>query len=165
MGSNTSFIKRKVFANLGNIKSDIILKKVFNYINQTTKLKLIKKNKKFQNKLNINIQNYKEYFDIIIEIIPYEKKFDKFINIINKEDEKYYHIYFNDSNEEIKRYNLNSGDKVSKIKIIINEEIDSFYKLFKSCYSIKSINFIQFNRKNIKNMSYMLFNIRKYRCF
>ena len=77
MGSNTSLIKKKVFANLGNIKSDIILKKVFNYINQTTKLKLIKKNKKFQNKLNINIQNYKEYYDIIIEIIPYEK------NLIN----------------------------------------------------------------------------------
>ena len=77
MGSNTSLIKKKVFANLGNIKSDIILKKVFNYINQTAKLKLIKKNKKFQNKLNINIQNYKEYYDIIIEIIPYEK------NLIN----------------------------------------------------------------------------------
>ena len=130
MGSNTSLIKRKVFANLGNIKSDIILKKVFNYINQTTKLKLIKKNKKFQNKLNINIQNYKEYNDIIIEIIPYEKKFDKFINIINKEDEKYYHIYFNDDKEEINRNSLNKEDKVSKIKIIIDYQIKSLAYLF-----------------------------------
>ena len=159
MGSNTSsntlLNKRKVFTNLGNIKSDYILKKVFDCLNLKSKLKSIKNNKKLQKKLNISIQDYKDYTDIIIEIIPYEKKYDNFINIFNKEDEKYFHIYFNDENEEIKRYNLNSDDNVTKIKIIINYEINSFYKLFKSCYSIKSIKFMQFKRNNIKNMSYM----------
>ena len=139
MGSYTSINKIKEIANLGNIKSDYILKKVFDCINLKSKLKLIKNNKKLQKKLNISIQDYKDYTDIIIEIIPYEKKYDNFINIFNKEDEKYFHIYFNDANEEIKRYNLNSDDNVTKIKIIINYEINSFYKLFKSCYSIKSI--------------------------
>ena len=82
----------------------------------------------------MNINDFKEYHDRIeIVIIPYEKKYDKFINILNKEDESYYHIYFNESKEEIQRYNLNAIDKVWKIKIIIDNKVKSLSKLFKSC--------------------------------
>ena len=84
-----------------------------------------------------------------------KKKYDKFINILNKEDESYYRIYFNESKEDIKRYNLNAEDKVWKIKIIIDNKVKSLSKLFKSCYSIKYINFKRFKRNDITDMSYM----------
>ena len=41
------------------IKSFLILKKVFSYINEEIKLKLIKYNKNIQNKINIKLINYK----------------------------------------------------------------------------------------------------------
>ena len=57
------------------------------------KLKILKHNKDIQSKINININNYKEFSEINssieIEIIPQENKEGKFINIENKEDEKY----------------------------------------------------------------------------
>ena len=81
-------------------------------------------------------------------------KYGKFINI-SEEDEKYYHIYFNDNKEEIKRKNINKNDEVRKIKIIIDSEIKSFSKLFYGCKWIESINFKKFLRKNITNMSCM----------
>ena len=62
------------------------------------KLKILKINKKIQNRLNISIDDYKEcselYSSIEIKIKPAENKYGKFINIPDKEKE-YYHIYFN----------------------------------------------------------------------
>ena len=43
---------------------------------------------------------------------------------------KYFHIYFNDNKEEIKKTELNKEDKVSKINIIIDHQIKTFYLLF-----------------------------------
>ena len=84
--------------------------------------------------------------------------YGNFINIKNKEDEKYYHIYFDEDKEEIKRTYLNKNDKVSKINIIIDYPIKSFSELFSYCYCIKSINFKRFYRNNINNMRYILNN-------
>ena len=42
-----------------NIKSAIVLKKIFNYIFEKKKLKIIKYNKRTQNILNLSIINYK----------------------------------------------------------------------------------------------------------
>ena len=42
-----------------NIKSIFITKKVFSFLNEAKKLKLIKYNKNMQSKLNINLVNYK----------------------------------------------------------------------------------------------------------
>ena len=84
-----------------NIKSRYILSKI--YINMTIKkkLKIVKYNKKIQNRLNLDVKDYKEYSEIEIEIIPKKGKYGKFINI-NENDKLYYHIYFNDNKEEIK---------------------------------------------------------------
>ena len=79
----------------------------------------------------------------------------KFINI-DENDDLYYHIYFNDNNEEIKnKYEINEEDKVTKIKIIIDYQVKSFKDLFSYCCSIEFINFKKFYRNNITNMSYM----------
>ena len=46
---------------------------------------------------------------------------------------------------------------LQKIKIIIDEQITSFKKLFYECVCIEMINFIKFNRKDINNMKLMFF--------
>ena len=50
--------------NLTNIKSNYILSKIFVNIKKILKFKIIKHNKKIQNRLNLNIDNYKEYYEI-----------------------------------------------------------------------------------------------------
>ena len=73
------------------------------------------------------------------------------INIKDKENEIYYHIYFNDNNEEIKnKYYIEKEDKVTKIKIIIDYQVKSFKDLFLWCNCIESINFKKFYRNNVK---------------
>ena len=137
------------------IKSNVILKRIFDNLQKNKFLEIIKYNKKIQNNLNLSIKEYKEYPEIEIEIIPILKKYDYFINLNNIEDKSFYHIYFNDSKKEIKRNHLNKTDKVNKIKVIIDHKVKTLNKLFYYCKSIESINFKRFYRANIIDMSYM----------
>ena len=98
-------------ANLDNIKNKYILQQIINNLNKGLFFKLIKYNKNFQNILNINNNDYKEYSEkytkIEIQITPfkwkYGEKLEKFINIPSKNDVQYFHIYFDNKKEEIKR--------------------------------------------------------------
>ena len=142
-----------------NIKSRYILSKIYGIMTQKKKLEIVRWNKRIQNQLNLDIKDFKEYSEtftpIEIEIIPTKGKYGKFINI-KENDELYYHIYFNDNNEEIKnKYEIKEEDKVTKIKIIIDYQIKSFNSLFKWCECIESINFKKFYRNNITDMSFM----------
>ena len=75
-----------------NIKSKYILRIIFNNLEKKKLLDIAKYNKNIKEKINININDYKEYSDLIeIEIKPINNKFGKFINIIEK-DARYYHI-------------------------------------------------------------------------
>ena len=142
-------------ANFNNIRSKFILKKIFNNLEEKKALKIIKTNKTIRKRLNIDINNYKEYSEIKtlieIDIKLKNNEYGKFINI-KKEDEIYYHIYFNNNKEEIKRNYIKNGEKIKNIKIIIDYHIKSFEDLFKSCKSIESVDFKKFNRNNIDNM-------------
>ena len=144
-----------------NINSKYILSKIYDNMTIKKKLEIVKYNKKIQNRINLSVNDYKEYSEtftpIEIEIIPTKGKYGKFINI-NKNDKLYYHIYFNDNKEEIKdKYRINEEDKVTKIKIIVDYKVTSFRKLFYKCYCIESINFKKFYRNNITDMSFMFF--------
>ena len=131
---NNSIIKENT---LKKIKSKYILKQIFDNLKQNKSLNIIRYNKKLKQKLNKNLKDYiKEYLKIEIEIIPKENKYGKFINY-NKNKES--HIYFNDNKEEVKRKSFTKNDKVTKIKIIIEEKIKSLSKLFKGCRDIKKI--------------------------
>ena len=109
--------------------------------------------------IKIEIKPMKDYYEKIeIEIIPIKNKYGPFINIKEK-DKKYYHIYFNNNKrEEIKSTYLNEENKVSKINIIIDYQITSFYELFYECKVIESINFKKFSRNNIIDMSNMFYH-------
>ena len=135
-----------------NIRSNFVLKKIFNHLDKNRTLKIIRYNTNIKNRLNINIEDYRK---ILIEIIPVPNKYAQFINI-SEYNKKYIHIFFNDNKEEIQRTKLIEGDEVSKINIVIDYQVKSFRELFTSCASIESINFERFYRNDITNMSDML---------
>ena len=140
---------------IDNIKSRYILSKIYDNMIIKKKLEIVKHNKKIQNRINLSVNDYKEYCEIEIEIIPIKDKFGKFINI-DENDKLFYHIYFNDNKEEIKnKYKINKKDKVTKIKVIIDYQVKSFKELFYRCKCIESINFKKFYRNNITDMSCM----------
>ena len=66
---------------LENIKSRYILSKIYNNMTKKKKLEIIKYNKKIQNRLNLDVKDYKEYSEIEIEIIPTKDIYGDFINI------------------------------------------------------------------------------------
>ena len=70
----------------------------------------------------------------------------------------YFHIYFNNNKEEIKRNYLEENEQINSIKIIIDYPIKSFKYLFQECDCIESINFKKFYRKNIENLYCMFYN-------
>ena len=142
----------------GNIKADYFLQKVFDNLEKKRTLEIVKNNKNIKKRINININDYKEYSEkyssIEIEIKPVNNKSGEFINI-KEEDKKYYHIYFNNNKEEIKRNYINEDEKIIIIKIIIDYKIESFENLFKDCKCIETIYFKKFFRNNINNMGNM----------
>ena len=137
MNSIDELIKEKIKSNkikskglFVKLKSDYFLRKLFNNLLKKKSLDIIKYNKNLKDRLDISIKDYKEYSEIYslieLEIKPVKNNYDKFINI-NKENEMYFHIYFNDNNEkEMKRNDLNENENVKEIKIIIDYQIKSF---------------------------------------
>ena len=85
------------------LKSDYFLQKLFNNLKTKKLLNIVKYNKKIKKRINIKINDYKEYSEkyssIEIEIKPVNNKYGQFINF-KDEDKKYYHIYFNNHEEE-----------------------------------------------------------------
>ena len=116
---------------------------------------MVKYNKKMQERISININDYKTYSDLIeIELRPVANKYGDFINFKDK-DEKYYHMYYNKNKEETKRKHIIEGEEIKIIKIIIDCQVTSFERLFYKCKCIESIYFKKFCRNNITYMSYM----------
>ena len=106
-----------------NVRSDYILRIFFNCIAKKKTLRIVKFNKNIQKRLDISINDYKEYSQIHssieIEIKCDDGKYGKFINIKN-EERKYFHIYFtyyNNSKEEINRNILKMNEKVKMINV------------------------------------------------
>ena len=147
--------------NLQNVRSIYILKKIFNIIQKNKQLGIIRYNKKLQKRFNLNFNDYKEYSELYsyieVETKPTINENGTFINISESEKE-YYHIYFDDKIEEIKRNYLIEEDKVNKIKIKIDYQVKSFNGLFKECKCIESMYFSKFYRINITDMSDMFSN-------
>ena len=142
MGSrNISANKQK--NEFDNLKSDFIFKKIISFIKINKSLVIMKYNKRLQKRLNININDYRESAKIEIELKLVDGKYGKFINIPDK-DKEYYHIYFDNSNKEIKRGYVEFYEIVKMIKIIIDYQVKSLEELFYKCNCIDSIFFDKF---------------------
>ena len=144
---------------LDKMKGQFTLKYIFLYLKPNKQLQLIRYNKRYQEKLNIGINDYeREYkkIEISIELNPIKNNPSKFINI-TKKNEPHFHIFFNDDVRETtkKKNYLMKSDGVKKVKIVIDDGVKSLAKLFMECKCIRRINFIKFNIKEIKNMSRM----------
>ena len=152
---NRKFVKNISNNKLDNIKSLKILKHLFNNLPKRKQLEIIKYNKKNQTRLSFNINDYDEYFKIEIEIIPSLDKYSEFIHI-SEDNENFYHIYFNNNKEELKRYygSLGNGDK---IKVIIDYPVITLNKLFYYCTGISSVYFKKFFKINVIDMSFMFY--------
>ena len=86
---------------LKNINSNYILENVFGYLNENKLLQIIKYNSYLKKILNKDINDYKRYTQIELEIIAINlEDSNVFINLVKK-DKQYYHIYFNDEKKEI----------------------------------------------------------------
>ena len=165
---------------LNGVKSNYILKKILDNIRQIKILNIIRYNKTIQNRLNIDINTYKnEYSKIKLELeifpppknlslvdeVPIQNEFEEntydFIRI-KSILKSFFHIYFDNNNDnEIEVNYIKESDKVSKIKVIIDSEVDSLDTLFYDCSIIKKINFIRLARNDIKNISYLFKNCYK----
>ena len=153
---------KKYEASIKNIKSKYILKQIFNTLNKNKFLGIIKYNKQIQRFLNLDKNDYKEHFEIEIELKPILNQYGKFINILKKEDKSNIHIYFDNNNkEEIKRNFLIKNENVSKINILIDYKVKSLSNLFSDCHCIKSISFKKFNRKklNLWNICFIIVHL------
>jgi len=143
--NNNELNQNKSKSNLDNLKCDYFLPKIFDYIKKMKFLQILKFNKKLQKRLNLNIGDFKEYSQyfssIELKLTLANDKYSKFIEI---SDHRYYHIYFDNSAEEIKRNCLNEGEKVKTIKIKIYHQVKSFKGLFYNCKCISSIEFNKF---------------------
>ena len=143
---------------LDDIRSVYILKYIFEYIPEIKLLKLIKNSHKKQSRLDISLNNYKRFSEISssieIDITPAKNKYGQFINIM-KNDEEYFHIYFNNDEKEIKRSFIEEKENITNIKVIISHKVKSFCGLFQNIKCIESINFTKYYRNNVGNMSNM----------
>jgi len=137
------------------IKSKYILSQIFDILMMSKTLNIIRYNKEIKNKLKRKLLDYKnEYEKIVIEIIPKDNEYGNFINF-SLSTKSFYHIYFDGNNKMIDRNYIKKDEKVTKIKIFIDNKVKSLYKLFINCICIKSIDFIKFNRNDINNMREM----------
>ena len=145
---------------LQNIKSNYILKKIIDNLKENKLLEIIKYNKYTQQRLKLSLNYYKEYSEkyssIEIELITCKSEKGEYISI-EKDKNKYYHIYINNNKTEIKSRYLNEIEKMNniKIRIKVDYQVETFSGLFFGCECIQSIYFKNFYRNNINNMSCM----------
>ena len=85
---------------LSNLKNDYFLIKLFDNLLKKKSLDIIKYNNYLKDRIKININNYKEYSEIYspieLEIKPINDGYGNFINVY-KENENYFHFYFNNN--------------------------------------------------------------------
>ena len=143
-----------------DIKSNYILKKIIrDNLDKKIYLSIAKYNKKLQNKIGLNLENYKEYSNRIfnrteMELIPYShlKPDIKYYFIRRKENRAYYHIYFDEDKKEINRTYITNADNVKKIYIKIDMELKSLKGLFYKCEALKEVKFTKFNREDFTDL-------------
>ena len=135
------------------------MKKIKQNLNQKRCLQLVKYNKKMQEKLDISIEDYREYNQIVFELYPNDEIGNIFFNSIMI-DSRYMHIYINDGKNEKKGSIIEHKDIIKKIKVVIDFEIKSLNSLFINFDNVVDIQCTKFNRKDITDMSKIFYGCK-----
>jgi surface protein len=155
------------------LKSQLVWKIILEKLNDRSRhMKLLKYNKTLQKKFGLSLNDYKNYIQLKIELIPIEPsnlKRQKNFFINSKAIKNNYTAYINDNKKLLNRDYFTVEDKVSKINLMLHDIGDSLkdlfniqqYGSFAGCDCIKEIKFIMFNKKNIKDMSFMFHGCTK----
>ena len=77
---------------IAKIKSNVFLRKMFSHLKERNKLQILQQNKRIRDRVNISIDDYKNFKKTEIIIIPAENIYGVFINI--EEEEKRNIMYF-----------------------------------------------------------------------
>ena len=75
-------------------------------------------------------------------------------------NKEYCHIYFDNSNEEIKRNYFIIDDNVEKIKLVLDNRIQHLCGIFFKWDCVKKINVIKFNRNDITSLAAFFSNCK-----
>ena len=133
-GRNGEIKELKSKGNFNSLNSNYILKIIFSNLHKKILLEIVKNSKLIQKRLNISINNYKQYCEtfssIVIELTTVKVDYNNTFIYLNKNNQSYYHIYFNDNKKEIKSDYIYEKDKVNKITIIIDYQVKSLSSLF-----------------------------------
>ena len=147
---------------LKNIKSQFILKALFDKVGIYKSLLLSHGNKYLNNKLEITAKNYKDAYENIEislklsdDAEDYKEKENRFIFIHMDLPKDGFEIYLD--NKLTDSQYVTKDNKVSNVLIRIKPKIDTLQNLFQNCTCIKEINIINCVRKDIINMSYMFY--------
>jgi len=95
------------------IKSKIILKKIGKCAQEKIILYICRFNKEVQKKFDKNIDDFKNFFKITLEIIPKDMSDSKFINI-EKYEESSYHFFINNDKNEINLSHIKNMKNIKK---------------------------------------------------
>ena len=143
---------------INKIKSNFILKKIFLQI-EKPKFEVVRYNKVLQNRLGLTIDKYKDFYrkysEIEVDIVFYRRMTLESRIINSLVNSNYYHVYLDESNEETKILSNIKKNYYSKMKLIIDAEIESFKELFANFSFASKINIVRCKRKNIFDMSKM----------
>ena len=148
---------------LNSIKSNYILKKIFENVEKNLYLRLLKNNKNLQTKLDLSIDTYKEYYDQIeIDIIPKEKNLEEKNIFMTKSEVLDYKVNFNSSFEDVKRNYFTNTEKISKIRLFLDTKgvAQPLCSLFGKCQCLKEVKIIHCAKNNITDISDMFLNCK-----
>ena len=139
---------------LDKIKSKYIFKQLFKILNKKRLLQLIKINKQLNKLLNIILEDYKKFVQIIFELTLTENVIVSNLSYGAEKIRKYIHYYKLDSDIELKH---NKHFVSNQFKIVIDYEVNSLDGFFNGESKIREIKVIKWNNINIIDLSFMFY--------
>ena len=153
-------MQEKGLCDIKKIRSDYIRKFILGFLSHKNRLDIVRYNNVLKKQIGVNLEYYKYYNSIEIEITTVINNFEDIINLKHCQisDIRFIHFYknFNDENETIF---CGTKEKIeNKITILIENGFSDLKKLFKGCDNLKKIKFKRFKLDYFEDMSFMFYN-------
>ena len=153
-------MNEKNLSDIRKIRSKYIRIFVFKFLSRKNILDIVKYNKCIKKELNIDLNTYKFFNAIEIEITTVENSYEGIINYgeLSSNDQGMIHFIKNKKEKDLFFDNDDLIDTENKITIYIEKTFSDLSYFFKDCNNIKKIIFKKFRINTFDDMSYMFFN-------